>query len=133
MNLNPQEAAKLADIAVRNATNIQAAVEAAYMEGLLAGALRAAQHIATTIAQDAVTTGNDDSDDTANTALTPLDISALTRMGIDPAKKMRERNSVYTIVGYKPSRWKFPIVVATQNGTRYKMSTEQVKALQRRA
>jgi hypothetical protein len=71
-----------------------------------------------------------DEDDDATGSLTASDKAMLQRLGIDVNKKFRQRNSLFTIVGYKPSRWKFPISVVTQNGSRYKMTVDSVKRLQ---
>jgi len=73
--------------------------------------------------------GGDDDEDAVG-SLTAIDRAQLTRLGIDVTKKFRQRNSVFTVVGYKPSRWKFPISVVTQNGSRYKMTVDSVKRLQ---
>jgi len=72
--------------------------------------------------------GDDDDSDTGT--LGALDRAQLTRLGIDANKKFRQKNSIFTVVGYKPSRWKFPISVVTQNGSRYKMTVDMVKRLQ---
>jgi hypothetical protein len=72
-----------------------------------------------------------DAEDDADEPLTARDIAALKARGIDPSKKLYQRNSVFTIVGFKASRWKFPISVVTQNGTRYKMTVDQVIRLQK--
>lgn len=77
----------------------------------------------------APTQGGDEDDDAVGT-LTASDRAALTQLGIDVNKKFRQRNSIFTVVGYKPSRWKFPISVVTQNGSRYKMTVDSVKRLQ---
>jgi hypothetical protein len=74
--------------------------------------------------------GGGDEDDDHSGTLTAADLTTLRQLGIDPTKKFRQRNSVFTVVGYKPSRWKFPISVETQNGSRYKMTVAMVKALQ---
>lgn len=74
------------------------------------------------------TPGGDEDDGPA--VLSVSDIAALKRLGIDPNKKMRQRNSVFTVTGYRPSRWKFPISVQTQQGARYKMTVAQVVNLQ---
>lgn len=74
--------------------------------------------------------GAGDEDDDTTSTLTASDHAALTRLGIDVNKKFRQRNTVFTVVGYKPSRWKFPISVVTQNGSRYKMTVDSVKRLQ---
>ena len=75
------------------------------------------------------TQGGDDDDDDVG-ILTAGPCASLQQLGVDVNKKFRQRNSVFTIVGYKPSRWKFPISVVTQNGTRYKMTVDMVKRLQ---
>lgn len=75
------------------------------------------------------TPGDDDEDDSSAT-LSAADITSLKALGVDPAKKFRLRNSVFTIVAYKPSRWKFPIVAQNQNGTRYKFKVPNVKTYQ---
>ncbi len=59
--------------------------------------------------------------------LSAADRTRIMALGIDPDKKFRIRNSVFTIVGYKPSRWKFPISACTQTGARYKFTIDQVK------
>ena len=59
--------------------------------------------------------------------LSTADSHTLLALGINPAKKFMLRNSQFTIVGYKPSRWKFPVSAQTQNGARYKFTIEQVK------
>lgn len=63
----------------------------------------------------------------AKETLSARDAADLRALGIDPDKKFRIRSSVFTIVGYKPSRWKFPVSAVTQNGTRYKFTIAQVK------
>lgn len=68
-----------------------------------------------------------DPSDSEEAALSKMDVQYLQREGIDPNKSFRMRNSVFTITGYSPSRWKFPISAQTQNGTRYKFTVEQVK------
>ena len=78
----------------------------------------------------APTQGGDDEDDDADGSLSASDRTMLTRLGINPDKKFRQKNSVFTVVGYKPSRWKFPISVVTQNNSRYKMTVDMVKRLQ---
>lgn len=84
---------------------------------------------APTIPAPAAGGGGDDDDDAVGT-LSASDRVALTRLGVNPDKKFRQRNSLFTVVGYKPSRWKFPISVVTQNGSRYKMTLDMVKRLQ---
>ncbi len=74
--------------------------------------------------------GGGDDDDDAVGSLSASDRVVLTRLGIDANKKFRQKNSLFTVVGYKPSRWKFPISVVTQNGSRYKMTVDMVKRLQ---
>ena len=74
--------------------------------------------------------GGGDDDDDVTGSLTASDLAALRSLGIDAAKKFRQKNSVFSVVGYKPSRWKFPISVVTQNGSRYKMTVDMVKRLQ---
>jgi hypothetical protein len=86
--------------------------------------------VATTPAPAQGAGGDDDDDDDVTGSLTASDRAVLTRVGIDPNKKFRQRNSLFTIVGYKPSRWKFPISVVTQNNSRYKMTVDSVKRLQ---
>ena len=129
MELNATESEVLAAIAGRHSTNMQAAIKAAYEAGILEGALRMTRMVANAaIAAPAPTVTVAQAG--ADAALSARDLVAIRAMGIDPAKKMRQRNSVFTIVGYQPSRWKFPITVATQNGTRYKMTVDQIKRLQ---
>ena len=115
----------------------QAGMQAAFEQGIMIGAMRAAQAIATgAVTSGAATTtvgsGNGDDEDDNNTGpLSAADIAQLKRLGIDPAKKWRQRNSVFTVVAYKPSRWKYPITCANQNGTRYKFPINSVIAGQR--
>lgn len=131
MILNATETQKLADIASKHSTNIQAAIMAAYEEGLLEGALRIAKMVANNAAAPTApaNSGNGD-DNTPDAAMTAHDKHALMNLGIDPGKKFRLRNTEYTITAYKPSRWKFPVSAVTQNGTRYKFSIATVKTLQ---
>ena len=112
----------------------QAGMQAAFEQGILVGTMRAAQAIASgaiTSGAATTTTGSGDEDDVGDTPLTPRDIAALKGMGIDPAKKWRQRNTVFSVRAYKPSRWKYPVSVITQTGARYKMSVEQVIAGQK--
>jgi len=106
-----------------------AGLAAAFEQGLLIGAMRAAQVIASgAVAGTTTTTGEDDDD---NAALSASDVAALKRLGIDPSKKWRQRNTVFTVCAYKPSRWKYPVSVVTQQGARYKMTAAQVIAGQK--
>jgi hypothetical protein len=112
----------------------QAGMQAAFEQGLLLGAMRAAQAIASgamTSGAATTTTGSGDEDAAGDTPLTARDIAALKGLGIDPAKKWRQRNSVFTVVAYKPNRWKYPVTCANQNGTRYKFPISSVVAGQR--
>lgn len=134
-DLSEDEKAKLGAICAKHSTNIQEAVLAAYEEGLITGAFRVTQRIATgkwpDLQQPAPATSTNDDDEDLTGTLTAYDRDVLTKLGINPTKTFRQRNSVFTIVGYKPSRWKFPISVQTQNGARYKMTVDQVKQMQR--
>lgn len=112
----------------------QAGMQAAFEQGIMIGAMRAAQAIASgavTSGAATTTTGSGDEDDGRDSPLSAADIAQLKRLGIDPAKKWRQRNSVFTVCGYKPSRWKFPISAVTQNGTRYKFTVASVVSGQR--
>lgn len=77
-------------------------------------------------AQDASTADDEEKE----SPLTAADLAVLRNMGVDPAKKFRLNTRVFTIVAYKPSRWKYPITAQTQNGTRYKFTADQVKRYQ---
>ena len=133
--MSPADQAILDRIIAENGVST-AGITAAFEQGIMLGAMRAAQAVlaGSVASAPATPAGNgdgDDNDDTRSAPLTIRDIDALKRMGIDPSKKWRQRNTLFSVVGYKPSRWKYPIVVATQNGTRYKMTTAQVIAGQR--
>lgn len=126
MSLDIKDKETLARIAAANPGNLEKALEQAYEAGVIVGAFRVSQSIANRAAGE----GNDpDEEDTSS--LTASDMLQLKNMGIDPLKKMYQRNSQFTIVGYKPSRWKYPISVITQNGSRYKMTVQQVLNLQK--
>lgn len=106
-----------------------AGIAASFEQGLLIGAMRAAQVIASGAVAAPATTGSEDDD--KDTALSASDVAALKRLGIDPSKKWRQRNTVFTVCAYKPSRWKYPVSVVTQQGARYKMTAAQVIAGQK--
>ncbi len=126
MNLDSEDKETLARIAAANPGNLEKALEQAYEAGVVRGALRTARNIANKGSVDA---NDHDEEDTGS--LTTADILQLKNLHIDPSKKMYQRNSQFTIVGYKPSRWKYPISVITQNGSRYKMTVQQVLDLQK--
>lgn len=121
--MNPANQTAVATIVAEHGIT-QAGIEAAYEEGILVGAMRAAQAIAS---------GSVASAPTGDTAamLSATASAALRKLGIDPAKKWTQRSSTFTVVDYQPSRWKFPVTCATQNGTRYKFTVAQVLAHQR--
>jgi hypothetical protein len=88
---------------------------------------------ASSVAQSTV--GGDNTDDAedegAITPMTAYDIAALKQRGIDPNKKFRIKNSLFTVTGWKPSRPKFPISGVNQNGRRFKFSVATVVQYQR--
>lgn len=137
MNLSEQEKQELAQICAAHSTNIRDAVLAAYEKGVLAGALRAAQAIAAkglaAPSGSAGSSGDDGDDDEGTGPMTSGDLAWLKSKGIDPSKKFRIRNSLFTITGVKASRWKYPISASTQNGTRYKFTIDQVRGHQSRS
>lgn len=130
MQLTDQERINLVQIMSRADGDMQKAVEAAYEAGILEGAMRAARAIAHQGGQQGNTSGSNQDDD-MDAPLSAGDRAALQRLGVDPDKKFRIRNSLFTITGYKPSRWKYPISAQTQNGTRYKFTVDQVKLHQK--
>ncbi len=131
--MNPANQAAIALIVSEHGIT-QNGIEAAYEQGILVGAMRAAQAIAagTMTSGNATTTTADGGDDgSTDSPLSAADIASLKRLGIDPNKKFRQRNTIFTITGYRPSRWKFPISCTTQNGARYKFAVASVVNLQK--
>jgi hypothetical protein len=126
MQFSDQDKAALDNAILHANGDMRKAVELAFEAGLLEGAMRAARSIAAASQQQ----GNDQDDD-RDTPLTSSDRAALQRLGVDPDKKFRIRNSLFTITGYKASRWKYPISAQTQNGTKYKFTVDQVKLHQK--
>jgi len=106
------------------------AMTSAYEEGLLAGALRVTQSLGAKLGLQnppvVPPQGNGD-DDEQDSPITASDRAQLSNLGIDPHKKFRVRNTTFTITGWKPSRWKYPVSAVTQNGRRYKFTIDQVK------
>jgi len=80
-------------------------------------------------ATPANTGGGDDEEDEG--VMTAYDIAALKRVGIDPAKKFRIKNSVFTVTGWKPNRPKFPVSGINQNGRRFKFPIATVVQYQK--
>jgi hypothetical protein len=133
MNLSTEEQIKLTEIVKNSGGDIQKAVVMAYEEGILIGALRAAQRIGANLVQQQGSTGGGGGgdDDEADSPLTASDRAALKSLGIDPDVKFRQKNSTFTITGYKASRWKYPVSAVNQNGRRFKWPVDAVKNLQR--
>ena len=135
MNFSQDEMALLATIAQRNATNIRGAIMEAYEAGMAEQVKRTSALITALAAQKPTApvapTGGDDDDDTPG-GVTPADAAWLRQQGIDPTKKFRVKNSLFTIVGVRQSRWKFPVSAVNQNGTRYKFPIAQIKQYQAR-
>ena len=133
MEFTATESLKLSAIAAKHSTNMPAAIAAAYEEGILEGAMRAARAIGLQQATAAPTapTGGDGDDDEPLTSLTEAEKAAIRAHGIDPNKPFRSRTTMFTIVGWKPSRWKFPISAINARGTRYKFPIDSVKFGQR--
>jgi len=44
--------------------------------------------------------------------------------------KFRHNSTIYTIVEFKPSRPKYPFIVTTQRGARYKMSAQHLSIME---
>lgn len=135
MNFTEAEKISLASIAAKHPTSIQLAIAEAYEAGILEGALRAARAIGNKLVeqQNAAAQNNNDGDgddDLANEGVSLADAAWLRSQGIDPGKKFRCKNSLFTITGVKRSRWKFPISAINTNGTRYKWPVDRVKMLQ---
>jgi len=127
MQLALTEISMLDDLAQKHSGNPLAGLHAAYEAGILEGAIRVARAIGNAAPAASVQGGNDDFEPAG---LSSSDAATLARLGIDPTKKFRIRNSVFTITAYKPSRWKFPISAKTQNGTGYKFTIAQLKSYQ---
>lgn len=132
MNLTPEEQTNLAAIEKLHNGDIKATIIRAYEDGLLMGAMRAAQRLVSQelLNKQAPNTGgggDGDEDDDNDTPLTASDRMSLQRLGIDPDKKFRLKNSTFTITGYKPSRWKYPVSAQNQNGRRFKFTADGVK------
>ncbi len=129
MEFSEAEKTVFIEIAQKHSTNIIAAIAMAYEAGMLMGAQRVAQNLALKSLETPVTTSNNDEDDGPD-GVTATDAAWLRAQGIDPNKKFRVKNSVFTIVAVKRSRWKFPISAINQNGTRYKWTIPVVKSYQ---
>jgi hypothetical protein len=130
MNLQLEEQLKLTEIVTKSGGDIQKAVLAAYEEGLLKGARGVVGRLAQGLQQPAAGQGSGDDDEDDNgptTPLTPSDKAWFRAQGIDPDKKYRYKNSMLTIVAYKPSRWKYPVSITNQNGRRLKCSISFLK------
>lgn len=119
MQLTPEEHEKLVNIVKTHGTDIQTAVLKAYEEGILAGALRVGIELGKTQTSQGQQ-GGGDGDDEVDNPLTVADRTALRSFGIDPDRQYRHKNSVFTITGYKPSRWKYPVSITNQNGRKLK-------------
>ncbi len=132
MNLQLEEQLKLTEIINASSGDIRKAVLAAYEEGMLMGAMRAAQRLGQTSVQAPNTGAGDDNGDEADAddagSLSESDKRAMVALGLDVSKTYIHRNSRLTITGYKPSRWKYPISVQTQNGRKLKCSANFLKA-----
>jgi len=48
----------------------------------------------------------------------------------DLGMKFRHNSTIYTIVEFKPSRPKYPFIVSTQRGARYKMSAQHLSIME---
>lgn len=131
MELTAIQQTVLASIASRHSTNIAAAILSAYEEGILEGAARVARAFAQQATATVPTTNNDDADDGRDSPLSAHDKASMRADGIDPDKKFNVRGTLFTIVAWKPSRWKFPIVGVNARGTRYKFPIASVKAGQK--
>lgn len=133
MNFSQDEMALLATIAQKNATNIRGAIMEAYEAGMTEQVKRTSALITALSAQQATkpTDTGDDEDDGPD-GVTDSDAAWLRAQGIDPNKKFRVKNSLFTITGVRRSRWKFPISASNQNGTRYKFPIANVKQYQAR-
>ncbi len=135
MELKLEEQIRLTEIVTSSAGDIQKAVLAAYEEGILTGGLRAAQRLGAEMlsAQGSASgsnTSGDEDEGAPDSPLTPADRANLTRLGINPDLKFRQKNSTFQVVGYKPSRYKYPISTINQNGRRHKWPVDAVKRLQ---
>ena len=132
MNFTEDNKDKMAAIAAKHATNIQAAIAAAFEEGILEGAIRAARAIGNKLAAEGATqASNSAQDNDSGGPLSAADSAWLRAQGIDPTKKFRHRNAYFTITGVKQSRWKFPVTAVSVRGTSYKWPLDTVKAGQR--
>lgn len=129
MQLTDQEKSDLIKIMSRADGDMPTAVYAAYQAGLIAGAMRAA-YLAGQEGRNNPT--SNDEDDSRDSVLRPADRAMLNNLGIDPDKQFKFRNTVFTIVAYKPSRWKYPVTAQNANGTRYKFSVETVLVAQKK-
>ncbi len=133
MNLQLEEQLKLTDIVKASGGDIQKAVLAAYEEGILVGGLRVAQRLGAAAVQATTPpSGSGDGDDDApDSPLTASDRINLKSLGINPDQCFRQKNSAFKIVGYKPSRWKYPISTINRNGRRHKWPVDAIIRLQR--
>lgn len=112
------------DILIKHSVTPTVALLAAMRDVYKAGAASATP--------TASTQGGDDGDDDApDSPLTASDRAALLRLGINPDKKFTSGRTTYTVTGYKPSRWKYPVSCVNQNGRRFKFRAESVVSLQR--
>jgi hypothetical protein len=75
--------------------------------------------------------GDDEDDDASSGPMSLADAAALKRLGIDVSKKFRSGRTTFTVTGYKPNRWKYPVSCVNQNGRRFKFTVASVVAHQR--
>ena len=133
MQFSDQEKLDLVKIIAHAAGDMPKAVHAAYQAGLTAGAMRAAYELGQRGQSTPASNSNsDDEDDSKDSALRPHDRAMLNGLGIDPDKPFKHRNTMFTIVACKPSRWKYPVTAQNANGTRYKFSVDSVLAAQKK-
>lgn len=135
MALTPEQERLIDELYAQYSGNPRAGLVEAFVAGMLDGSARFAVQMAANMQQNKPNAGADadflESEEADNTLLSAADSEALIRLGIDPKKSFRQRNTVFTVCGYRPSRWKYPISVVTQTGARYKMTVVQVIRLQK--
>jgi hypothetical protein len=133
VNFTDNEKILLSSIVQANPTSITLAVSAAYEAGIAQGTANASvafKALLATMPQSVTSAAPSDSNDDGPGIITPADAAWLRAQGIDPNKKFRVKNSLFTITGVKRSRWKFPISASNQNGTCYKFPIAHIKRYQ---
>ena len=131
MSLTAEELIRIDGFILTAGGDARKAAMLAFEDGKISGALQAAQRLGANLlaAQNPVQpTGGDDGDEDApDSPLTAFDRINLQRLGINPDQCFRQKNSAFKIVGYKPSRWKYPVSMVNQNGRKLKCAISFLK------